>query len=114
MANIFLLLLVAPTVSDVQGSNHSGDADLFSFLSAMHLSQHQLQGTQQLITSRKRKILDHGDRGSLGGSRSEKFNGLRPPALRRNSDDDLPLHTPQCSQSGKRQRIVIILLEYFV
>ena len=80
--------------------NNHGDSDLFSFLSAMHLSQHQIPGTQQLVTSRKRKILDHGDRGSLGGSSSGKFNGLRPPALRRNSDDDLPLHTPQCSQSG--------------
>ena len=67
----------------------------------MHLSQHQIPGTQQLVASRKRKILDHGDRGSVGGSSSGKFNGLRPPALRRNSDDDLPLHTPQCSQSGK-------------
>ena len=81
-------------------SNH-GDADLFSFLSAMHLNHPQIQGTQQLITSRKRKILDHGDRGILGGSSSGKFNGLRPPpTLRRNSEDDLPLHTPQCSQSG--------------
>ena len=59
-------------------SNH-GDADLFSFLSAMHLDHPQIPGTQQLITSRKRKILDHGDRGSLGGSSSGKFNGLRPP-----------------------------------
>ena len=89
-------------VSESQVSNH-GDSDLFSFLSAMHLNHHQIPVTQQLITSRKRKILDHGDRGSLGGSSSGKFNGLRPPpTLRRNSEDDLPLHTPQCSQSGMR------------
>lgn len=89
--------------------------DLFSFLSAMHLSGQAGNNVQQqqqttvvhhvpvVVTSRKRKILDHGGpQGSQGGGGSGKLNGMRPPALRRGSDDEdeAPLQTPQCSQSG--------------
>ena len=58
----------------------------------------------QVLASRKRKFLDQGGGAHLGsGSGSGKlFGGMRPPSHQRNSDEEeAPLHTPQCSQSGK-------------
>ena len=83
---------------------HDSSSELFSVLSAMHLTSNGHVGGQ----SRKRKILDHGGHGS-GSSGSGKLNPLRPPGGRRGSevDEDLPLHTPQCSQSGKSLRSII-------
>ena len=106
------------------------DADLFSILNSMHLTNQQMSagmvnnqmgsgggahpgggsgsgGPQNVINmplpvivaSRKRKILEN----SISGSGPGKLNGMRPPAHRRTSDDDdeAPLQTPQCSQSGR-------------
>ena len=39
------------------------------------------------------------------------FGGVKYPILRRGSDDDPPLHTPQCSQSGTSYAFKA--LEYF-
>ena len=106
-------------------SSHSQDSDLFSFLSAMHLSG--VPGTSaaaaasisaDIITaSRKRKFQEQ-----AGSSSSGKVNGLRHAFMRRGSRDgededatanaavvqrsvSMPhdqhsLQTPQCSQSG--------------
>ena len=48
-------------------------------------------------SSRKRKILESSGNAKLNAP------SMRPPGGRRTSevDDDLPLHTPQCSQSGE-------------
>ena len=108
------------------------DADLFSILNSMHLTNQQMSaigapnqtgsgggvgghvpgggstGAPQnvinmplpvIVASRKRKILEN----SINGSGPGKLNGMRPPAHRRTSDDDdeAPLQTPQCSQSGR-------------
>ena len=63
------------------------------------------QLAQPTSSSRKRKILDYpGSLGSGSGSSGTKLNSMRPPGSGRRTsdvDDDLPLHTPQCSQSGK-------------
>ena len=55
-----------------------------------------------LVASRKRKILDGGGHGGFSGNGSGKMNGTRNPAHRRASEDEdeAPLQTPQCSQSG--------------
>ena len=121
----------------VNHSSHSQDLDLFSFLSAMHLSNgaggsgsggpgggggtgggagaityttassgfSSVPATGlnpaspvQILASRKRKFLEQGGLGTSG-----KMTGLRPPFMRRSSDEDDQgdaLHTPQCSQSG--------------
>jgi hypothetical protein len=57
----------------------------------------------QVLASRKRKFLDQGGGAHLGsGNGSGKlFGAMRPPSHRGNSDEEAPLHTPQCSQSGK-------------
>ena len=91
------------------------ESDLFSFLSNMHLSggsnsnssitsgQIHPAAAAQVLASRKRKFLDQGGGAHLGsGNNSGKlFGAMRPPSHRRNSDEEAPLHTPQCSQSGK-------------
>ena len=63
------------------------------------------QLAQPTSSSRKRKILDYpGSLGSGSGSSGTKLNSMRPPGSGRRTsdvDDDLPLHTPQCSQSGE-------------
>ena len=91
--------------------HNPSEADLFSFLSAMHLSggaggngagpMHP--AAAQVLASRKRKFLDQSGGAHVGsGSGSGKlFGGMRPPTHRGNSDEEAPLHTPQCSQSGK-------------
>jgi len=58
-------------------------AKLFQFASFM-----------KVYASRKRKFLD-------GGSASGKLLGSSKPSVFLRSTDDDPLHTPQCSQSGK-------------
>ena len=98
-------------LSQDDGSNNPHETDLFSFLSAMHLSGGASGGlggqmhpaAAQVLASRKRKLLDQSGGAHLGsGSGSGKlFGGMRPPGQRRNSDEEVPLHTPQCSQSGK-------------
>ena len=97
---------------DVGPNIHNpNEADLFSFLSAMHLSGgaggsgagQMHPAAAQVLASRKRKFLDQSGGAHLGsGSGSGKlFGGMRPPTHRGNSDEEAPLHTPQCSQSGK-------------
>ena len=109
-------------------SSQSQDSDLFSFLSAMHLSGvpgctsaaaaatiSASSSTSNIITaSRKRKFLEQ-----AGSSSSGKVNGLRHAFMRRGSrdgddeeaaaaaavqrpisHDQHSLQTPQCSQSG--------------
>ncbi len=98
-------------------ASHSGitqDLDLFSsILSGMgHLSAggaHQPQAAASSssqvslphVGSRKRKFLEQ-----HGAAGSGKMNGVRPPFLRRNSEDEATvdhvgaLHTPLVSQSG--------------
>ena len=96
--------------------NNPHEADLFSFLSAMHLSGGNGGGVGQMhpaaaqvLASRKRKFLDQGGGAHLGsGSGSGKlFGGMRPPSHRRNSDEEAPLHTPQCSNSGKNVTLIL-------
>ncbi len=100
------------------GGSQSQDVDLFSFLSAMHLSNGAGGGSSpgsimaaaaaaasvtsssanggpvQLVTSRKRKLLEQGGGGSGhgggggSGGSSGKLNSVRPPFLRRSSDDE--------------------------
>eukprot|EP00094_Tigriopus_californicus_P000582 TCALIF_00564-PA protein Name:"Similar to Ubp1 Upstream-binding protein 1 (Mus musculus)" AED:0.26 eAED:0.64 QI:0/-1/0/1/-1/1/1/0/921 len=86
-------------------NSHSQDSDLFSFLSAMHLSNGGASGMMgvpsvSILANRKRKFLEQG--GALGGGKHNV--NMRPPYLRRGSNDDdeneFALHTPQCSQSG--------------
>eukprot|EP00095_Tigriopus_kingsejongensis_P001080 maker-scaffold1123_size61443-snap-gene-0.27 protein:Tk01080 transcript:maker-scaffold1123_size61443-snap-gene-0.27-mRNA-1 annotation:"hypothetical protein DAPPUDRAFT_306508" len=84
-------------------SSHSQDSDLFSFLSAMHLSgggNVTAAPPVPILTSRKRKFLEQG--GALGGGSGKHNLNMRPPYLRRGSEDEheTALHTPQCSQSG--------------
>ena len=102
----------------VSGDHPQHEHDLFSILSSMHLTNHitgnhTASHSQQImamphpvvVASRKRKILDGGGHGGFsGGGSAGKLNGTRHPALRRNSDDDdeAPLQTPQCSQSGEQ------------
>ena len=96
---------------------HAGqDPDLFAILSSMHLTNqlNSLAGGQVnaaqllamphpvLVASRKRKILDAGGHSGFSGGVSGKINGTRHPAHRRNSDEEeAPLQTPNCSQSGQ-------------
>ena len=95
------------------GQHGNQDPDLFAILSSMHLTnQLNSQGGQStaqimamphpvLVASRKRKILDGGGHGGFSGGGSGKINGTRHPAHRRNSDEEeAPLQTPNCSQSG--------------
>lgn len=89
--------LGSPPIIHAGNTTQSQDADLFSFLSQMHLNNSGGVAPTQLLTSRKRKFLEQG----LQNSPGSKFNGLRPPFMRRGSDEEDPgLHTPQCSQSG--------------
>ncbi len=78
---------------------HNDSADLFSILGSLHLNN---QTSLPQVVSRKRKIFDNGYNGPFGGDGSGKHNFMKPPALRRNSlgDEEAPLQTPQCSQSG--------------
>jgi hypothetical protein len=96
---------------DVVANIHNpNEADLFSFLSAMHLSGgaggsgvgQMHPAAAQVLASRKRKFLDQSGGAHLGsGSGPGKlFGGMRPPTHRGISDEEAPLHTPQCSQSG--------------
>ena len=104
--------------------HHHIEPDLFSILSSMHLNN-QLNSNGSLgvggpqvinmphpviVTSRKRKILDGGHGSGINGNGAGKMNGMRPPAHRRTSDDDdeAPLQTPQCSQSGMYLNILCI------
>jgi hypothetical protein len=102
--------VVAGSGDSQQGPPPQGcEPDLFSILSSMHLTN-QMGGGQGgavthpvLVASRKRKILDAGNGSSWSGG-SGKINGMKPPAMRRNSDTDEEeepqLQTPQCSQTG--------------
>ncbi len=121
----------SPPPSSALSSHHSQDVDLYSILSGMgHLSAgggggggghqaHQVAAAAHAAAaaaayahhqhpnphSRKRKFLEqHGAGGGPGGG-SGKMNGMKPPFLRRSSEDEdeaqsVALHTPQCSQSG--------------
>ena len=109
--------VIAAAVAAEHGGQHHIEPDLFSILSSMHLNN-QLNSNGSLlggggpqvinmphpviVTSRKRKILDGGHGSGINGNGAGKMNGMRPPAHRRTSDDDdeAPLQTPQCSQSG--------------
>ena len=96
---------------DNDDSHHNvHETDLFSFLSAMHLSGGSISSSSiignqihpaaaQVLASRKRKFLDQASLGSGNGS-GKLFGAMRPPSQRGNSDEEAPLHTPQCSQSG--------------
>ena len=112
--------------------DHYNQVDLFAILSSMHLNN-QLNmsstGNNQgsatsglgnsgssgqilamphpiLVASRKRKILDGGHGGFNGGG-SGKISGQRHPLHRRDSheEEEAPLQTPNCSQSGKILKI---------
>ena len=105
--------------SEIESENHLSqgndtddnphETDLFSFLSAMHLSggaNGNLGGQMhpvaaQVLASRKRKFLDQNAHLGSGSGSGKLFGGMRPPGQQRHSEEEAPLHTPQCSQSGE-------------